>query len=294
MVAVIKVASLFEKTFRVRGERHARERYISPRGLIRVIVDSLHLYKKQWLAIAGIYVIPAFALSAMNWWFLHNEETWEIWPLLYLKLTVLLLGPLTVATSEACLGHPPSLTRAYKRLGGRVFPLWVMAVLFQILLINSGLLGLQLTSDWQIWASFRGMVFVRWLAAAITLLPILVFGAWYMFVQQAIILDHCGVIGAFKRSRFLGRGYYVRNLLYFLSISISLILIARLTGLLLVEVKPNLPHGGWTEFWEIIVGSAPGILVTPIFGISLVLLYYDLRVRKEGYDLEQLEQELRR
>jgi hypothetical protein len=34
------------------------------------------------------------------------------------------------------------------------------------------------------------------------------------------------------------------------------------------------------------------VLVTPISSAATILLYYDLRIRKEGFDLEQLAQRL--
>ena len=41
-----------------------------------------------------------------------------------------------------------------------------------------------------------------------------------------------------------------------------------------------------------IVGMVMSVILTPIYVASLVALYYDLRIRKEGFDLELMASEL--
>jgi len=39
------------------------------------------------------------------------------------------------------------------------------------------------------------------------------------------------------------------------------------------------------------VGFIVEVLITPIYGIGLTLLYYDQRIRLEGYDIERMMEE---
>lgn len=48
----------------------------------------------------------------------------------------------------------------------------------------------------------------------------------------------------------------------------------------------------WLLVWAIIATLIANIVTIPIFTIGETLLYFDLRVRKQGYDLNTLSSEL--
>jgi len=64
----------------------------------------------------------------------------------------------------------------------------------------------------------------------------------------------------------------------------------------------NEAPGGFTPYatpafptwmiWTLIGGAIGGIISLPIFVIGITLLYFDLRVRKQGYSLDALADEL--
>jgi len=95
---------------------------------------------------------------------------------------------------------------------------------------------------------------------------------------------------ALRRSRELGKGYYLRNLgvlwvVMFVMLLAAMVLgaIVGLTGYL-AGVDPKV--------LDFLSGLA-GLLVAPPVPIFMVLLYYDMRVRKEGYGAAQLADDLR-
>jgi hypothetical protein len=45
---------------------------------------------------------------------------------------------------------------------------------------------------------------------------------------------------------------------------------------------------GQESFLDSALNSLVSILITPVFIIATILLYYDMRIRKEGFDLEML------
>jgi hypothetical protein len=276
------------------GARGARQ-YVRPHNFVTLFGDSLRLYRDNWLALIGIYLVPAFALSLLFNRLDSSSEIQDplILSLAYLKLTILLLGPLTAATSEACLGWPMGVVRAYRRAGGMMLLRLVAAALLWMTLTLSGFAAVYLALHDFDWIDDLSMPVQIAAAFAVAVIPMLIFGARYMFVQQTIMLEHCGLFPAFRRSSQLACGYSSRNLLYVLSVAAILVVIVTcgnyvLSGFALPGGTPK-----WlAEVAVVLVSSAPSVIVMPILSIALVLLYYDLRVRKDHYDLEQLEQEL--
>ncbi len=102
----------------------------------------------------------------------------------------------------------------------------------------------------------------------------------------ALVLEGLGSpIDAMSRSWSLTRGYrgkvFFALLIAFLLIGIptlALGMIAALVG---------------TETLLTVVGTLLAMLVTPFLYVTITVIYYDLRVRKEGFDLDMLAQHLR-
>jgi len=101
------------------------------------------------------------------------------------------------------------------------------------------------------------------------------FGIRWIFIWQAVMVEGAGVIGALSRSSEAVKGDWWRVLGIGIVITIIIMVISFVVGLIPV------------------VGATIGaILYTPIIIIAATLLYYDLRVRKQGYSLETLATEL--
>lgn len=103
-----------------------------------------------------------------------------------------------------------------------------------------------------------------------------VLARWFA-VTPAVVLEREGFRGAFARSSALSDGHkrHILNtlllgwLLYFVG-SIAVALVAEMGGRML----------------SIAASSIYTVVAYPIIGILEMLLYYDMRVRKEGYDLQ--------
>lgn len=100
-------------------------------------------------------------------------------------------------------------------------------------------------------------------------------GIRWSFIRQAALLEGCGVRASFSRSSYLVKQNWWR-----------------VFGILLVV---GVISGAINSFSGIVpvLGYIFGALVSiPITATATTLLYYDLRVRKEGYNLEKLAEEL--
>lgn len=108
--------------------------------------------------------------------------------------------------------------------------------------------------------------------------------ARYFAINQAIVLEGSGVGRALGRSAALSRGNKLHILGTLLLVVIILIVIA--VGVAIIGQLTGSPVIG-------AVLSTVGTIVSyPMFAITEMLLYYDARIRNEGYDIEVMAEGL--
>jgi hypothetical protein len=112
-------------------------------------------------------------------------------------------------------------------------------------------------------------------------------------VPQVAVLEDLGApTDAVGRSWRLTRGYKWRA---FGLLVVSLILLyAPIFALAIIGgiTNPEMILTGETPAFITVVGQVIWLLVYPILNCVFTLYYYDLRVRKEGFDLEHLSQQM--
>ncbi len=183
-----------------------------------------------------------------------------------IALQPLQLGAVTFAVSESALGHAITL-RGVLRAAFRRY----LHVLGLVLLVIGMGIVFCLFPLW-IW------ILVGWVA-----------------VLPAIFVENIGLGAAMSRSWRLVRGMWWRT--FFIIVLIGLVYyVVTLAlggffylgqGLLSIVVSPYIA----LSIYEAAVILVQG-LTAPILLIAFVLLYFDLRVRKEGIDLFQLAAQL--
>ena len=127
-------------------------------------------------------------------------------------------------------------------------------------------------------------------------IPVAVFvGLGWSLVFQAIMLEGQGIFDSMRRSWGLVDGHRWRLLVCFLLIIvIEWFLLAAPSGSLAVMTAgvtafsdDSLAVQMAMQIVQTVVQAACQVLFTPIGYIGATLIYYDLRVRKEAYDLQQ-------
>jgi hypothetical protein len=175
-------------------------------------------------------------------------------------------GALTCAVGMRYLNEPATIGSAYRR----IFPLFFKYIGTTLL---SGL--------------------VIGLGTLLCLVPGLMFMTWFFATSSIVCLEGRGGTGAMGRSRELVRGSGWRIFGFLL---LTILLQGVLVGPVSVAAELVLPRITdsmalrftlSTVFQQIL-----GMIVTPFFSAVLVLLYYDLRIRKEAFDLEVLAKNL--
>ncbi len=125
----------------------------------------------------------------------------------------------------------------------------------------------------------------------LTILIIVVLAVLFLFVTQAIVLEGYGPLAAIRRSTRLIRGSFWRVvgiviLLYILVQILTLLPTFALGGAIGLAFADPIQDFAMRQSLTSLVGYLAQILVLPLLLIGYTLLYYDLRVRKEGYDIE--------
>jgi hypothetical protein len=130
------------------------------------------------------------------------------------------------------------------------------------------------------------------------LVPGFIFWTWYAFVPQVVVVEGRGVSSSLDRSKQLGEGYRWRIfgiliLILLLSLVIPSMLDAGLGLALPASETVPVAGGGFrivthyrNQVIHTIVTNLVNILFSAYLAVCLTLLYFDLRIRKEGYDLE--------
>ncbi|MBI3978297.1 MAG: EI24 domain-containing protein [Chloroflexi bacterium] len=169
----------------------------------------------------------------------------------------------TYAVSETYLGRDLTVGEAYARTLDRIGS---MVVLWFVYLLALGFLTVSLV----------GIPVAMYLTLA------------WGFCFQTLLLERLGIGRALGRSRALVQGHWWRvggvgSLLFLLGMFAYLFFFV--PGLFLMGVAMGLGSaGGAFNVLGTLVIAAGQVLVQPLMLCGWVLLYYDLRVRKEGFD----------
>jgi hypothetical protein len=139
------------------------------------------------------------------------------------------------------------------------------------------------------------------LGSLLCLVPGIIFLFWYMLSGQVVVVEGIGGTRAMARSKDLTSGFRGRVAgLFFLFLIISMILggvigalgyvlptyemVATPTG---TKAIPNYTNNAI----QVVVNFLVNTLVQTYNAVCMTLLYFDLRIRKEGFDLELAAQQ---
>jgi hypothetical protein len=116
--------------------------------------------------------------------------------------------------------------------------------------------------------------------------------ALVMLSVPALLLERIGVFASIGRSFELVKGRYWQMVLMLLVVFIALIVVSFVFGLIFGAIAGVAGDTGEiaNAIASFIAGVAASAVTTPIFAAVLTVLYFDQRVRKEGFDLQLLAQ----
>jgi len=227
----------------------------------------------------------------------------------YLVVYNLITGALARATARSFMGQEVSILDSY-RIGWRAFFSLVGASLLPYLasiavatLVVGGVFAVAFFAATGLDNLDTSVMTAGAIAAALGLFALMsvfivgtiVLYVRFLFATQAIVLEGQGPISALGRSWRLSRGNFWRTFLIIFLMGILSYLISGLPAsgvnlavTLTMRSTEALLLG---SFVTTLVSNIGLILALPLQFCVYTLLYYDLRVRREGYDLELRVQE---
>jgi hypothetical protein len=157
--------------------------------------------------------------------------------------------------SAAYLGTELSAWESYQRAAPRLLPL----------LVTQLFVGL--------------LVLIGYLACIV---PGIILTFWFLLVGPIVVLEGEWGPEAMGRSRELIRGNIGKAFLLAVVVSLITLVFTWILGFSIAMVP--WPH----ELAAPVVANIMQVLIVPLQAAPFLLLYYDLRIRKEAFDLEQL------
>jgi uncharacterized membrane protein YjgN (DUF898 family) len=215
------------------------------------------------------YFLPTFPLVLFAQMVRGSSKALELVAIFaYLVSTFVASGALTITLSDICLGTVPSVRRSFSRvLRDRT---WLKLLTSGLLVGVLVLLGFLLLVLPGIWVGIRSI-----------------------FSATIVVLEGRSGRDAIRRSFDLTRGQFWRilGLLALIALLgvISVGIVSAIAAAIVGMDKSEMNH-----VLEALSNLLSLGLVTPAFGIAMVLLYYDQRVRRESYDAHALSEDLMR
>lgn len=203
------------------------------------------------------------------------------------------LGATTSAVADVYLDRPTGIREAYAAIRQRVAEL--IGVLFYIPL-RVGCLALLVTVGLGILAALAAFaspafgitLFVICMIAVAGLTVFLLLR--YAVAVQALVLEGLGPGAAMKRSAEMTRGYRGRVavviiLMTLINYAAALLLQGPLFFMMMAAQREGeIPL--WLSAISVLASGVTNAILGPLLTIALVLAYYDIRVRKEAFDLK--------
>lgn len=252
---------------------------LGPRTLGGILEETFKIYRSNFSRLLAIVAIVQVTMAilvyvSMSQFTITQEEIGSVTSFIPMGIIILaysivavplMVGALIHAVSEQYLRQTIDIGRAYRFAWGRLG-----ALIGAMILVALVILGIPITLTFIGEALRVGPIVM--VAGFCILIYFLVRWA---FIWQAALLEGLSPIAALSRSSALVK----KNWWPVLGIMLLLFIITAVISAILGIIP-------------VLGNTIGGILSTPIVTIGSTLLYYDLRVRKDGYSLESLKGEL--
>ncbi len=263
----LSVGEILDRTFTL--YRNYFVLFIGISAIPQLLVLALNLAQVAVLTPAGFPTSGTRGVTAPPLSSVSAAASYGVLAFLALIVTLIALmlsqGATVTAVSELYLGRTITIGESFRRVRGE------LGTIFGVMMLN----GL---------ATFVGLLFL--IVPGVYVMSRLIVGI------PAALLENLGARAALERSWQLtrdsaGRAFLVFLLYFSLSMAASMLLAFPFQmGIILVKDNPSmiLVFMGLTQVGAFVAN----VLVVPIITIASSILYYDLRVRKEAFDLQMM------
>ena len=283
--------------------------YLREQSIWEMIWNSFSIYVR-YFSTFFTYSLLLFPFSYYsNFLFLKEELEIEeviVFSILYWFVFTLSLAVINILISDIYLGNKPDLLRSCKQVFKITFIIKLLyTYLLVLVVVFTGVIGVLLFIFIILafifififmldFVSFEFITLLSSIAIEAALAAAFIFTfLWVLFFVHVVTFEGIWGIDALKRSKTLGENYYLRNFFIFIMATV----IGSLVIVLLIRIERETVNIlGLLNYWMIVESLMLSLIeffTTPIFSIFMLLMYYDLRVRKEGYNNNALAEDLK-
>lgn len=212
--------------------------------------------------------------------------------------TIILNGVLVISVSQSILGRKVAIGEVWGQVKGVIWPLIGATFLVSLLTFTGifvGVLAVAVIAGVMIGVGSESSFVVVIILAVLVFAAIFALAAFFYvrfgLATTAIVMERAPVIESMRRSWRLTKGFFWRNAFVLL---LALIVVGAISGVFSVPISVL---AGWVAstgsagLWlagilTIAISALISALTTPFIAAVSALLYVDLRMRKEGLDVE--------
>ncbi len=238
--------------------------FLPPRDLSELVSETFRVYGgsfRTFFFIALIAQVPFLIVELVP-----NVVVSPIFSIVGFVFVLLASGAMIYAVACQHLGREVGVGECYRRAWRMFWPLLGSLIAFLIILLISGLL----------------------IGIIIGIVLFFYFLVSRFFYHQAVILEGMGPLQALRRSRDLVRGSWWRVF------GIGIVFVVLLLVISLIVSIPGSIASVYSPITGIFLLTIAQGVVMPLGYIGATLVYFDLRIRKEGYTLETMASEMGR
>jgi hypothetical protein len=255
------------------------------RSVTEIVDAAFQLYKRdplEYILVTAVAYAPVIIAQLV---FLRGvltvskasasfAGTYSVVAVLSIFVYALMAAVLSRFASDVYLGKPSSLREVLRSVVGLV-PAVIAATFLYVFIWVIGFVPviIGVAANVPVLAALGAPLAIIWIFYAL---------ARYFAVFQIIVLEQPNVLRAFQRSSALSRGRKGHILLTMLLVFVIFFMLSMATSMLsgiAAALSGNLAISTTVQ-------SLFTVVAYPLIGITQVILYYDARIRAEGFDIE--------
>jgi hypothetical protein len=277
---------------------------LRPRLATEIVDAAFQLYRRHFSALVTLSAVVFAPYVLLELLLTGGQSNMNSSPAAVAALSVVgwIFGSLSeaaivLAVSNSYLRNEPdpagSLRRTARRLGSIMLVIsakWLAIGLGLVLGLAAGMIGAGtlIALSGLLGLGTFGVILSALLIVVATVLGGLLslhYFALFFAIPATLVLEGTGVGASLRRSRALAQGFK-RKILGALGLPTLVFFVLQFIIVAMVELLPG-PRLLTTLGWQ-----AVNVVASPILSVIATLLYYDARIRKEGFDIEIMAAEL--
>ncbi len=285
------------------------KRRLRPMGVVDLLDETVDLFRSNFallVGIAAILYVPISVVDIINTRSIRQSAGID-WSFLWTILPeAIVTAALTFAVSERYLGRDTSIGQCYARIfkSKLAWPfigamLIKYALAFTPFFLIAGIVGPMAEMGRSINPSsseiIRVLEMLGLLMAAV--IWMICFEVKLMLVEPSLIVESIGPLQAISRSwKLMKKNYWKGFGIYFtvvlVFVLIALVLLGPVSYVRVGEQMNGKAGNYWVDILSRVLIAVVSTITIPVLGTAKILFYYDMRIRKEGFDIEVLASEM--